>query len=194
MNMVPPPESIMTVLFDPGEPIWSKLLRTVVIYLVLLILLRIGGKRELGQLSTLDLVVLLLLSNTVQNAIIGNEYSLTGGIIGAVVLIFLDKLLSRISYNVPALARLIGGNPTPLIADGNLLPNNMRKQGITPEELAALCRLQGIDRMEEVETATLEVNGTVTVRPRHPTPNERAQAEILARLSAIEHLLRGNTP
>ena len=70
----------------------------------------------------------------------------------------------------------------------------MRKQGITTEELAALCRLQGIDRLEEVETATLEVNGTVTVRPRHPTPDERAQADILARLTTIEHLLRGNTP
>src|SRR5215207_6748595 len=168
----PVPLSIWTDIFDPGEPPWAKILRTVVIYLVLLILLRVGGKRELGQLSTLDLVVLLLLSNTVQNAIIGDEFSLTGGILGAVVLIFLDKLLSRISYRVPGLARLIGGSPTPLIADGNLLPANMRKQGITTEELAALCRLQGIDRLDEVETATLEVTGTVTVRPRHPTPDE----------------------
>ena len=192
--MTMPPLTIWTDLFDPGEPPWSKILRTVVIYLVLLILLRIGGKRELGQLSTLDLVVLLLLSNTVQNAIIGDDFSLTGGIIGAVVLILMDKLLSRISYNVPGIRRLIGGKPTPLIDNGNLLPGNMRKQGITPEELAALCRLQGIDRLEEVETATLEVNGTVTVRPRHPTPDERAQADILARLTTIERLLRGNTP
>jgi uncharacterized membrane protein YcaP (DUF421 family) len=193
MNLVLPSASIVADLFDPGEPAWSKILRTVVVYLVLLILLRIGGKRELGQLSTLDLVVLLLLSNTVQNAVIGDDFSLTGGIIGAVILIVLDKVLSWLSYASPAIARLIGGKPTILIAAGDLQSANMRRQGITTEELAALCRMQGIDRIEEVETATLEINGTVTVRPRHPTPGERSQAEILARLAAIERLLRRET-
>jgi uncharacterized membrane protein YcaP (DUF421 family) len=194
MDLILPLGSISHDLFDPGEPVWSKILRTAAVYLALLVLLRLGGKRELGQLSALDLVVLLLLSNTVQNAVIGDDLSLTGGVIGAVVLIVLDKLLSSVKYRFPGFARLIGGDPTPLIEAGTVQSDNLRRQGITTEELAARCRMQGIDHLEEVETATLEVNGTVTVRPRHPTSDERAQAEILARLATIEQLLRGRPP
>lgn len=186
---LPVPIATWPTLLDPGEPPWAKILRTVAVYLVLLVLLRLGGKRELGQLSTLDLAVLLLLANTVQNAIIGDDLSLTGGVLGAAALIVLDKGLTRLGYRSRRLGRLLNGDPTPLIAGGRLLPDNLRRQRITDEELTTICRRQGIDRLEDVETATLETDGTMTVRPRHPTPDERAQAEILARLAAIERLL-----
>jgi len=189
ISLPPVPLAIWPELLDPGEPPWAKILRTVAVYLFLLVLLRLGGKRELGQLSTLDLIVLLLLSNTVQNAIIGDDLSLTGGMLGAGVLIVLDKGLTWLGYRSRRVSHLLGGDPTALIAGGRLLEANLRRQRITEDELATICRRQGIDRLEDVDAATLETDGTITVRPRHPTPEERIQAEILARLSAIERLL-----
>ncbi len=189
MILVLPPASILSDLLTPGEPPWAKIVRTVAIYLFLLVLLRLGGKRELGQVSTLDLIVLLLLSNTVQNAIIGDDLSLTGAMLGAGVLIVLDKGLTWLGYRSRRVGHLLGGDPTPLVADGRLLAANLRRERITEAELMTICRRQGIDRLEEVATAILETDGMITVRPRHPTPDERIQTEILSRLAAIERLL-----
>src|SRR5947209_18630451 len=112
------PQDIFTHLFHLPLPILEKLLRPVIIYLVLILLLRIFGKRELAQLNPFDLVVLLSLSNTVQNAIIGDDNSITGGVIGAFGLLAINWFVVRLLYNSPRLTRLVEGRSTVLLGVG----------------------------------------------------------------------------
>src|SRR3954451_20041561 len=101
-----------------GIPLTEKVLRTVVVYGGLAVLLRLGGKRDLAQLNTFDLMVMLLLSNGVQNAVIGNDDSLTGGLIGAAILVLLNSFIVRASNRNPRLTALFEGTPTVLVNDG----------------------------------------------------------------------------
>ncbi len=172
-------------LFVLGIPLAEKLVRTFSVYAFLLIGLRLAGKRELGQLNPFDLVVLLLLSNTVQNAIIGNDNSLAGGVFGASALLMMNWIVVRYLYTHPTVARWLEGDSDVLIANGKLMATRLKRELITPAELESAARRQGIDGLHLVETCRLEVGGALTFVPRAPTENEARHQEVLRHLTAL---------
>ena len=182
-------DSIWHDLLVTGVPIAEKVLRTIAVYLFLIAGLRLFGKRELGQLNPLDFIVLLLLSNTVQNAIIGNDNSLVGGLVGAGVLFVINDMLVRYAYRNPRARRLIEGRSEELVRDGRLLSRALRHNMITKEELQAAARKQGIEHMGDVECARLEVSGALSFTLKEPTAPERFHTEVITRLEAIERRL-----
>ena len=126
---------VLSHMFHLPLPILEKLLRPVVVYVVLILLLRLFGKRELAQLNPFDLVVLLSLSNTVQNAIIGDDNSVTGGIIGAFGLLAINWLVVRTLYSSPRLTRALEGRSTVLISEGKIDTKAVKRESLTEEEL-----------------------------------------------------------
>jgi uncharacterized membrane protein YcaP (DUF421 family) len=173
-------------LLVPGVPVVEKLLRTIAVYVFLLAGLRLAGKRELGQLNPFDLVVLLVLSNTVQNAIIGNDNSLVGGLIGAAALLFLNYAVVRYLYRHPALDRLIEGDPEVLVRNGQVLTHRLERELITRDELMAAARRQGIESMHEVKTCRLETGGSLTFVAREPTEEDQRHDALMKRLDDVE--------
>ena len=167
-----------------GLPWWDKALRTLVVYLAILILLRFTGKRTLAQLNSFDLVVLLLLSNVVQNAIIGNETSLPGGVLGAVILLTANYVLVRLTFRHRWLNRLLQGTSTPLYEDGRVRQRNLRHELITREELLAALRRESLE-LDDVERVDLEPEGTLNAKPK-PKPGI---PDVLAALERIERKL-----
>ena len=165
---------------SPGE----KAIRTVAVYIAILVFLHLAGKRQLAQLNSFDLVVLLLLSNVVQNAIIGNDVSLTGGLLGAVILLAVNFVIVRAAFMSPRFGKAIQGGATTLYANGRLNRRAMRKQAITEEELVAGLRRQGME-LEDVERVDLEPEGTFNATPK-PKPGIE---EVLAALARIERKL-----
>ncbi len=170
----------------PGVPVLEKVLRTLGVYVFLLVGLRLAGKRELGQLNPFDLVVLLVLSNTVQNAIIGNDNSLVGGLLGAAILLTLNYGVVRFLYRHPALDRLIEGDSDVLVRDGRVLEHRLERELITPAQLEAAARRQGIERLSDVKSCRLETGGALTFVTRDPTADDRRHGDIMSRLDAIE--------
>ena len=171
-------------LLHLGLPWWDKTVRTLTVYLVLLALLRIAGKRQLAQLNSFDFVVLLLLSNVVQNAIIGNETSLPGGLLGAVILITGNYVLVRLTYRQPWLVRLLQGRSTTLFEHGHMREKNLQHELMTRHELVAALRRQGLE-LDDVDRVQLEPEGTFNASPKKPTDTEK----ILAALERIEQKL-----
>lgn len=172
-------------LFALGIPLAEKLVRTLCVYGFLLVGLRLAGKRELGQLNPFDLVVLLLLSNTVQNAIIGNDNSLLGGIAGASALLIINWLVVRYLYMHPSIARWLEGDADVLIEGGKLHDARLKRELITRGELEAAARRQGIDGLHQVQTCRLEVGGALTFVPRVPTEDEQRHQALLRHLTAL---------
>jgi uncharacterized membrane protein YcaP (DUF421 family) len=150
-------------IFDLQVSVGEKVVRALLIYLFLVVILRIVGKRELGQANTLDLVVLLLVANAVQNGIIGNDVSVTGAVIGAVTLFAINEFLSRSAYAFPWAARALEGDPTLLISQAKPIHKALRRTGISLPELRAIARRQGFPDLGAVHTAILETNGVVTM-------------------------------
>jgi uncharacterized membrane protein YcaP (DUF421 family) len=181
-------------MFSLPVPLLEKVLRTLVVYLFLVVVLRLAGKRELGQFNRFDLVVLLTLSNTLQNAIIGNDNSVVGGLIGAAVLIGFNDIAARIEFAHRWFSRLVEGRATVLIEDGRVLSRNMAKEHLTEAELLASCHRQGVTRFQDVERATLETSGAISVILRTPTRDEVMLASISERLERVEALLRERPP
>lgn len=144
-------------------PVLEKVLRTVLVYGGLALLLRLGGKRDLAQLNSFDLVVMLLLSNVVQNAVIGNDNSLSGGLLGAVVLVGLNAGVVRLSNRHPLLLRLFEGSPTDLVRDGQAIPRALHQLGLRRSDVIAACRQQGAGDISEIKEATLTPGGTIVV-------------------------------
>ena len=163
----------------------EKILRPMVVYLVLIGFLRLFGKRELAQLNPFDLVVLLSLSNTVQNAIIGDDNSVTGGLIGALSLLTINWLLSRVLYNLPRVNRALAGSETVLISGGILDHAAMRRETLTEAELLSVLHRQSFDSFEDIERCVLEPNGTFFVESKKPSQEDRNIAELM---SALDHL------
>ena len=180
---------ILTPMFDSmfhlPVPFAEKLLRPVVVYLVLVLLLRLFGKRELAQLNPFDLVVLLSLSNTVQNAIIGDDNSVTGGIIGAFSLLAINFLVVRILFRTPRLSRALEGRAAVLIRDGHIDLKALAREALTREELIAIVHRQGFEHVHDVHRCELEPNGTFYVEARDPSIADKQHAELLARLDAL---------
>ena len=155
----------MSSIFSLSVPFWDIILRTVLVYTALLIGLRLAGKREIGQMTVFDLVVLLLIANAVQNAMVGPDSSLTGGILAAALLLVLNALLSRLLQRYPRLRKFVEGSPTLLILHGQVLNDKMRREGIDIETLETALREHGITDRKDVEMAVLEIDGTISVVP-----------------------------
>ncbi len=161
--------------FHLGISVGEKVLRSILIYLFLLVAFRFAGKRELGQANTLDLAVLVLVANAVQNGIIGNDVSITGAVIGAVVLFGLNALFARATFRYQWFAELLEGEPTVLIRDGKPIPSALRREQISLPELRAIARRQGFPDLGAVHSAILETNGVITMfrqdEPGHYHPD-----------------------
>ncbi len=159
----------MLEIFKPSAPLWTVLLRTAIIYIVILAGLRLTGKREMGQMTVFDLTVLLLLSNAVQNAMTGPDTSIPGGLVAAAVLLSLDVALARLRLRLPRLRRLLEGSPTLLILRGEIIERNLRREGVDRETLMTALREHGVDKVGDVEIAVLEIDGTISVVPVSPS-------------------------
>jgi uncharacterized membrane protein YcaP (DUF421 family) len=180
---------ILHAFTKPEIGLLEKILRTLVVYVFLLIGLRVGGKRELGMLNPFDLVVLLVLSNTLQNAIIGPDNSVIGGLIGATTLLVINYLVVRFLFAHPKLERYVEGKAVILVADGKIQRKSMEKELITDDELRSRARLQGIDDLAKVRCARIEVGGALTFSLMTPSPEERWENEVRLRLDKIDKAL-----
>ena len=176
------------MLDDPTHPvsIAEKVVRPVLVYLLLVFALRKAGKRLLAQLNPFDFVVLLTLSNTVQNAIIGNDTSLLGGVIGAAALLGVNAVLVRFFYRGPEMTQITRGDRDIfLIAGGRLQEDAMRRLHINAGELIAKAHERGFDSLDEVESAVLYPNGTIYFRGQDAASDAARHRELLGRLDAL---------
>ncbi len=153
---------------DLGSGPIEVALRTAIVYLFLVVILRLAGRREVGQMSILDLVVILIISNGVQNAMVGQNTTLAGGLISATTLIILDRLLNTVIRRNATLARVLEGEPVLLISGGRILPSALGRASIDREELDAALRAHGVATVHDVSLAILETDGSISVIPREP--------------------------
>lgn len=172
-------------MFQLPLPIAEKLLRPVITYLALVVLVRLFGKRELAQLNPFDLIVLLSLSNTVQNAIIGDDTSITGGIIGAFGLLAINWLVVRTLFNSPRMTRVLQGSATVLVRRGRVDEAALKHESLTREELLEVIHKQGFEHLHQVARCQLEPNGTFYIEAVEPAQTELHHAELLARLDTL---------
>ncbi|MBZ5727282.1 MAG: DUF421 domain-containing protein [Acidobacteriia bacterium] len=173
-------------VFALGVPLAEKVLRPVVVYIFLVLVLRVFGKRELAQLNPFDLVVLLSLSNTVQNAIIGNDNSLTGGLAGAFTLLAVNYLVVRFLFRHRRLDQVFEGKPTVLVERGRIVHKALAQELLTHAELMTVLHRQGFDGLQEVERCVLEPGGTFFIQRKLPPADEVAHGEVMARLNELK--------
>ena len=184
-------------MFVLGLPILEKILRPVFVYAFLVISLRLSGKRELVQLNPFDLVVLLTLSNTVQNAIIGEDNSVSGGILGASSLLLVNYLVVRFLYDHRKLDQLVEGRADVLIHDGKVQTSRLKKELITVPQLEAAARKQGFGSLSDVQECILEPGGTLSFLAKKPPAEELRHQELLQRLEKLSEEIvrvRGSQP
>src|SRR5438067_1265727 len=158
-------------LFQIGVPILEKAIRTFAVYGGIVVRLRVGGKRDLAQLNSFDLVVLLLLSNVVQNAVIGNDKSLVGGLLGALMLLAVNAAIVRFVRRDHRLVWMFEGGSTLLVRDGRFIDANIRRLGLRPEDVETAVRRQGANTIGEVADATLGPGGAIVVKLRPEAEN-----------------------
>jgi len=184
-------------MFVLGLPLLEKILRPVIVYIFLVVSLRLSGKRELVQLNPFDLVVLLTLSNTVQNAIIGDDNSVSGGLIGATSLLIINYLVVRFLYNHSKIDQIVEGQSDVLIEKGNVKADRLKKELITMSQLEAAARKQGFDSLEEVDKCILEPGGTLTFAGKKPGTEDVRHQELVTRLEKLLQevvTLKGSQP
>lgn len=165
-------------VFAIRNPLLDIVVRTAVVYLVLLVLLRVTGKRQVGQLTPFDLLLLLLLANAVQNAMTGPDTSVPGGLIAAGTLFVVNMVVAWVTRRSRGAADLVEGTPTLLIRHGEILKQNLDHEGITQEDLLRALREHGLEHPNLVRAAILEVDGTISVMredefPQEPRPHHR---------------------
>ena len=178
-------------MFHIHLPILEKILRPMIVYLALIAFLRFFGKRELAQLNPFDLVVLLSLSNTVQNAMIGDDNSVSGGVIGALSLLTINWALSRLLFHAPKLNKAIEGPSTVLIKHGMIDRRAMEQEALTDTELLSVLHRQGVDRVEEVERCTLEPNGNFFVQSSSPSATRNDITRLADTVSTLTREVEG---
>jgi uncharacterized membrane protein YcaP (DUF421 family) len=192
-----PTHDVWKDMFVLGLPLLEKILRPVIVYIFLVVSLRLSGKRELVQLNPFDLVVLLTLSNTVQNAIIGDDNSVSGGLIGATSLLLINYLVVRFLYGHSKLEQIVEGRSDVLIENGKVHVERLKKELITTPQLEAAARKQGFDSLEEVNKCVLEPGGTLTFIGKKPATEDLRHQELLGRLERLMQevvRLRGSQP
>ena len=175
-------------MFAVQVPIAEKILRTVLVYATILILFRLTGKRDLATLNIFDFVVLFLLSNVVQNAIIGNDTSLLGGIIGAATLVAVNAVLNRWLSVSGRAARVLEGKPTTIIKDGRFLPRAARRLGLRSVDVDKAIRVQNGDDIKEVATGVMEPNGqlVLTLKQAEQSASKGDIAGLSAQIKAMQ--------
>lgn len=156
----------MNDLFVPVVPVWEVVLRTIVVYVAVFGLLRLAGKRELGQMSVLDLVVILVIANAVQNAMNGGDNSLTDGLVAAATLVAMNIVMTRFGRRIPFFSRLVIDHPTLLLSDGRVVQAHLDREGVSVDEIEMAAREHGIPDLTEVSAAILEPDGSISVIPR----------------------------
>jgi uncharacterized membrane protein YcaP (DUF421 family) len=184
-------------MFVMGLPLAEKILRPIIVYVFLIVSLRLSGKRELVQLNPFDLVVLLTLSNTVQNAIIGEDNSVVGGIVGATSLLITNYLVVRFLYGHRKLDQIVEGKADVLITDGKVRTQHLKSELITVPQLEAAARKQGFESLSEVAHCVLEPGGTLTFVGKKPGTEDVRHHELLNRLDLLAKeitALRGQPP
>jgi uncharacterized membrane protein YcaP (DUF421 family) len=169
-------------------PVLEKILRPILVYFFLLFALRVAGKRELSDITPFDLVVILMLSNTVQNAIIGDDTSLIGGLLGAVALLTINFVTVRVLFRLPSLAKKVEGEATVLICNGVLDLEKLKDEVITCNDLEARARQHGYRRLEEIDEAILESDGEISFFPKRDPAEQNAQ--ILRELAELKAELK----
>ncbi|HET7026203.1 MAG TPA: YetF domain-containing protein [Candidatus Limnocylindrales bacterium] len=160
---------------DLGSGLPEVAIRTAIIYVFLVAALRLGGKREVGQLSILELVVLLVVADAVQNSMVGDNTTLWGGLVAGGTLFVLDRSLRALADRFRPVRRALEGEPSLLVRDGRRLTETMRREGVDEGELQAALRAHGVARAEDVALAVLEVDGTISVVPREGTGHTAAK-------------------
>lgn len=188
---------IWSNMFHLPVPILEKILRPVVVYIFLVACLRIFGKRELAQLNPFDLVVLLTLSNAVQNAIIGEDNSITGGVIGAFSLLAINWIVVRLLFRHASVNKALEGTETVLIEKGRVDQQALKRETLSEMELMTAIRRQGLSDFSEVEKCVLEPNGTFYIEATKPSRDEVHVASLekaIERLTAEVHAMRAQLP
>jgi uncharacterized membrane protein YcaP (DUF421 family) len=172
-------------MFHLQLPVLEKILRPMIVYLFLVVFLRIFGKRELAQLNPFDLVVLLSLSNTVQNAMIGDDNSLSGGVIGALSLLTINWVLTRMLFRSPKLSTVLEGTATVLIRHGVVDWEATKKEALTELELRSVLHKQGFNSFEEVEKCVLEPNGNFYMEGIKAMSDDAQRAALMKAVEAL---------
>ena len=172
-------------MFSMQLPMAEKILRPVIVYLFLVVFLRIFGKRELAQLNPFDLVVLLSLSNTVQNAMIGDDNSLSGGLVGAFSLLAINWVMALVLYRAPKVTKLLAGKAATLIRDGVVDDTELKNQSLTHEDLVSVLNKNGFNDPRDVRTCVLEPNGTFFVEGKKPSVDDVERGEIMKVLEEL---------
>jgi uncharacterized membrane protein YcaP (DUF421 family) len=152
-------------VFDLDVNGWSIVARTLIVYVALLVGLRLTGKRQLGQMTPFDLVLILLIANAVQNAMVGPDTSVWGGLIAALVLIVANYGVVQARERIPLLRRAVEGTPTLLINDGQFVQEHLRREGLDEDEVMMALREHGVSQVKDVKMAILEVDGSISIVP-----------------------------
>jgi len=181
---------IIRDMFVLTLPIAEKVVRPIIVYIALVVLLRIFGKRELAQLNPFDLVVLLSLSNTVQNAIIGEDNTVSGGIIGAFTLLFVNYVVVRFLFGHRRLDQIVEGKSAVLMKEGRVCKDQLAKELITIAELQTVVRRQGLEGIHEVETCVLEPGGGFVIKRKCPSDEDVKHAELVGGIEALRSQLQ----
>lgn len=177
-------------LFSLHPSVAEKILRAVLVYGFLVVALRLGGKREVGQLSTMDFIVLLAVANAVQNGIIGNDNSVTGAVIGATTLFVVNGLVVVFIVRSRAARKLLVGTPSVLVAGGQVQDATLRHERMSRDDLLQAVMEQGAAGIEDVDNCIIEPNGRIVVSLKNVDANAARYEKILERLSALEDLVR----
>jgi uncharacterized membrane protein YcaP (DUF421 family) len=176
-------------MFVLNLPVIEKIARPIIVYVALVCLLRVFGKRELAQLNPFDLVVLLSVSNTVQNAIIGDDNTVTGGLLGAVSLFAINYFVVRFLFRHRRLDQVLEGSPTTLIHQGRVQKAGLAKELLSESELMAVAHRQGFDTLDDIESCVLEPGGNFFIKGHNPPADERQHSELILLLHDIRDRL-----
>ncbi len=153
-------------LFDLAMPWWHFVIRAIIVYVVLLAMVRVSGKRAVGQFTPFDMILLILLGNAVQNALLGKDTSVGGGLLLAGTLIALNYGVGQLAAHFPAFHAFVEGKPVKVIEDGHVDVPSLRREAVSAADIDEALRRNGLDRREQVHVAWLETDGTITIIPK----------------------------
>jgi uncharacterized membrane protein YcaP (DUF421 family) len=181
--------SIIHDMFSLSLPIAEKIIRPIIVYFFLVVFLRVFGKRELAQLNPFDLVVLLSLSNTVQNAIIGDDNTVSGGLIGAFALLLMNYIVVRFLFKHRRLDQIFEGTPTVLVDGGCIQKDALAKEMLTESELKTVAHKQGFSDVDEIEKCVLEPGGTFFIKGKTPGTDDIRHNELMSQIKQLSIML-----
>lgn len=147
----------------PDIPIWEIALRSFTVFITIIVILRIAGKRDIGEMSPADLVLLLLLSANVHTSLAGDDKSLLGGIIGAIVLMITNYLLNHFAYKNKKFEKILKGHPEVIISQGKVIQKIANKHKLSPEQLMLAIRKEGAEKVSQIRLAIIEIDGTISI-------------------------------